>query len=236
MLDGLFNRALITTGGTDWFVAAEGYDALGIPRPDVNRKGIGQFETNLDRIIANAEGAPATTVSRTGSRRNRRRSSVGQAARQQQASRSDPDAASPKAQPSARSAPPPAGRHTVRGTFAFKGFQEAGPDDRVGQARRAANAKPGKPPARERTPRNSASQAKDREASATKPADLANWAAWVSSTKFRHPRPRNTPLDHPKRGCHATFGGTALANPGVEVTAPTAIPRAVITPGMQPPG
>jgi len=59
VLDGLFNRALITTDGIDWFVAAEGYDALGIPRPDVNRKGIGQFEANLDRIIANAEGAPA---------------------------------------------------------------------------------------------------------------------------------------------------------------------------------
>ena len=59
VLDGLFNRALITTDGTNWFVAAEGYDALGIPRPDVNRKGVGQFEANLDRIIANAEGAPA---------------------------------------------------------------------------------------------------------------------------------------------------------------------------------
>ena len=59
VLDGLFNRALISTDGTDWLVAAEGYDALGIPRPDVNRKGIGQFEANLDRIIANAEGAPA---------------------------------------------------------------------------------------------------------------------------------------------------------------------------------
>ena len=59
VLDGMFNRALITTDGTDWFVAAEGYDALGIPRPDVNRKGVGQFEAHLDRIIANAEGAPA---------------------------------------------------------------------------------------------------------------------------------------------------------------------------------
>ena len=29
VLDGLFNRALITTDGTDWFVAAEGYDAMG---------------------------------------------------------------------------------------------------------------------------------------------------------------------------------------------------------------
>ncbi|WP_337072661.1 DUF3489 domain-containing protein [Aeromonas veronii] len=57
VLDGLFNRALITSNGTDWFVAAEGYDALGIPRPVLNRKSIGQFEANLDQIIANAEGA-----------------------------------------------------------------------------------------------------------------------------------------------------------------------------------
>ena len=33
VLDGLFNRALITTDGTDWFVAAEGYDAFGVARP-----------------------------------------------------------------------------------------------------------------------------------------------------------------------------------------------------------
>lgn len=58
VLDGLFNRALITTDGTDWFVAAEGYDALGIPRPGLNKKRVGQFEANLDRVIANAEGAP----------------------------------------------------------------------------------------------------------------------------------------------------------------------------------
>ena len=32
VLDSLFNRALITTDGTSWFVAAEGYEALGIPR------------------------------------------------------------------------------------------------------------------------------------------------------------------------------------------------------------
>jgi hypothetical protein len=36
VLDGLFNRALVTTdGGTHWYVAAEGYDALGRPRPAV---------------------------------------------------------------------------------------------------------------------------------------------------------------------------------------------------------
>lgn len=33
VLEGLFKRALITTDGTDWFVAAEGYDALGCDRP-----------------------------------------------------------------------------------------------------------------------------------------------------------------------------------------------------------
>ena len=33
VLDGLFNRALITPSGTDWFVASEGYDALGCARP-----------------------------------------------------------------------------------------------------------------------------------------------------------------------------------------------------------
>ena len=34
VLEGLFNRAMITTDGTDWFIAAEGYDALGLPRPE----------------------------------------------------------------------------------------------------------------------------------------------------------------------------------------------------------
>jgi hypothetical protein len=33
VLDGMFNRALITPDGDGWCVAAEGYDALGMPRP-----------------------------------------------------------------------------------------------------------------------------------------------------------------------------------------------------------
>lgn len=33
VIDAMFNRALITTDGSDWFVAAEGYDALGRDRP-----------------------------------------------------------------------------------------------------------------------------------------------------------------------------------------------------------
>ena len=32
VIDGLFKRALITYNGTDWFLAAEGYEALGVPR------------------------------------------------------------------------------------------------------------------------------------------------------------------------------------------------------------
>jgi hypothetical protein len=32
VLDGLLNRALITKSASDWLMAAEGYDALGLPR------------------------------------------------------------------------------------------------------------------------------------------------------------------------------------------------------------
>jgi hypothetical protein len=32
VLDSLFNRTLITKSASDWFIAAEGYDALGMPR------------------------------------------------------------------------------------------------------------------------------------------------------------------------------------------------------------
>ena len=61
VLEGLFKRALITPYGDEWIVAAEGYDALGVARPGLNKKRVGQFEANLDRIIANAEGASADT-------------------------------------------------------------------------------------------------------------------------------------------------------------------------------
>ena len=33
VLDAMFNRALITRDGDGWCVAAEGYDAVGVPRP-----------------------------------------------------------------------------------------------------------------------------------------------------------------------------------------------------------
>ena len=54
VLDGLFNRALITTDGTDWFVAAEGYDALGMKRP-ASPQPTPTFEAELDKIITSAE-------------------------------------------------------------------------------------------------------------------------------------------------------------------------------------
>ncbi len=34
VLEGLHNRSLITTDGTDWFISAEGYDAIGVPRKE----------------------------------------------------------------------------------------------------------------------------------------------------------------------------------------------------------
>ncbi|CAG2153269.1 DUF3489 domain-containing protein [Ralstonia mannitolilytica] len=59
VLAGLANRALITTDGSHWFVAAEGYDALGLPRPGAKTPSAGSFEARLDQIIANAEAATA---------------------------------------------------------------------------------------------------------------------------------------------------------------------------------
>ncbi len=59
VLDGLFNRALITRDGDGWCVAAEGYDAMNHPRPGINPKRISAFEAKLDQIIANAEAATA---------------------------------------------------------------------------------------------------------------------------------------------------------------------------------
>lgn len=59
VLDGLFNRALITPDGDGWAVTAEAYDALGIARPRVNATRVSRFEAKLDEIIANGEAAQA---------------------------------------------------------------------------------------------------------------------------------------------------------------------------------
>ncbi len=59
VLDGLFNRALITPDGDGWAVTAEAYDALGIARPRVNATRVSRFEAKLDEIIANGETTQA---------------------------------------------------------------------------------------------------------------------------------------------------------------------------------
>ena len=68
VLDGMFNRALITTDGTDWFVAAEGYDALGMKRPDVTPP-IPEVDAELEQAVAAAEAtwtqAPTQAKPRT---------------------------------------------------------------------------------------------------------------------------------------------------------------------------
>ena len=49
---GFFNRALITTDGTDWFIATQGYDALGVSRRE---------PITLDRLEAVITSAQAAT-------------------------------------------------------------------------------------------------------------------------------------------------------------------------------
>ncbi len=51
VLEGLFNRTLITASKGDWYISAEGYDALGVPH-----KAPISLQT-LDGVIASAEQA-----------------------------------------------------------------------------------------------------------------------------------------------------------------------------------
>lgn len=56
VLDGLLNRALITNDGTDWFVAAEGYDAMGRPRPTPNPTPVTtDADPEIEAAVAAAE-------------------------------------------------------------------------------------------------------------------------------------------------------------------------------------
>ncbi|MFN4342890.1 MAG: DUF3489 domain-containing protein [Azonexus sp.] len=55
VLDGLFNRALVTTDGTDWFVAAEGYDALGMARPAPTSRPEGAPPVSVSPLAADPE-------------------------------------------------------------------------------------------------------------------------------------------------------------------------------------
>ncbi len=57
VLEGLFNRALITPDGDDWVVAAEGYDALGLPRPGALPPTITLDDPELEADVASAEAS-----------------------------------------------------------------------------------------------------------------------------------------------------------------------------------
>jgi hypothetical protein len=68
VLDGLFKRTLITSSGTDWFVAAEGYDALGVARPapttapeDAPDSRVADLALEADVAACEAEWAGKTT-------------------------------------------------------------------------------------------------------------------------------------------------------------------------------
>jgi hypothetical protein len=61
VLDSLFNRALITPSGDDWFVAAEGYDALGCTRPSAAPVAP-DIEMEADMAAAEASWAQAPEV------------------------------------------------------------------------------------------------------------------------------------------------------------------------------
>ena len=70
VLDGMFNRALITPLNGDWFIAAEGYDALGVPR-----KWAVTAEA-LTEVIASAEQAQDKPIKISRTRENSRQALV----------------------------------------------------------------------------------------------------------------------------------------------------------------
>ncbi len=70
VLDGMFNRALITPLNGDWFIAAEGYDALGVPR-----KWAVTAEA-LTEVIASAEQAQDKPIKIPRTRENSRQALV----------------------------------------------------------------------------------------------------------------------------------------------------------------
>ena len=56
-LEGLVKRALITPDGDDWVVAAEGYDALGAPRPGALPSTITLDDPELESAVTTAEAS-----------------------------------------------------------------------------------------------------------------------------------------------------------------------------------
>ena len=75
VLDGLFNRALITSDGTHWFVAAEGYDAMGRERP-APAPVVADPELNAAVTAAEATWAQEKADTKPHTRENSKQASV----------------------------------------------------------------------------------------------------------------------------------------------------------------
>ncbi len=66
VIAGLFNRALITPNGTDWFVAAEAYDALGCTRPAPITPEAGEADADANNAEAAQYGASHVLLDEVG--------------------------------------------------------------------------------------------------------------------------------------------------------------------------
>ena len=72
VIDGLFKRALITYDGIDWFVAAEGYDALGLPRPGP----VTLEDPEIEAAVSAIEAAAKANVRKPRTRDNSKQAQV----------------------------------------------------------------------------------------------------------------------------------------------------------------
>lgn len=72
VIEGLFNRALITPLGDDWFVAAEGYDALGLPRPGA----VTLTDPEIEAAISAAEAGWQRDATKPKTRENSKQATV----------------------------------------------------------------------------------------------------------------------------------------------------------------
>jgi hypothetical protein len=79
VIEGLFKRALITPSGDDWFVAADGYDALGRERP---APAPAPADPEFDAVVTAAEAewtqerAPDQTQAKPRTRENSKQASI----------------------------------------------------------------------------------------------------------------------------------------------------------------
>lgn len=72
VIEGLFNRALITPLGDDWFVAAEGYDALGLPRPGA----VTLTDPEIEAAVSAAEAGWQRDTTKPKTRENSKQATV----------------------------------------------------------------------------------------------------------------------------------------------------------------